>query len=402
MISASLIPAERAASVSPFHVMRILERAKALEAKGRDVIHMEVGEPDFATPEPMMAAAREALNTEPMGYTPAAGLPKLRRAIAEYYGQRYNLDLNYERVIVTPGGSGALQLALAALLDVGDRVLTADPGYPCNRHLISLAGGQCISVPVVVEDGYQYRIPRLESYWGSGVRALMLATPANPTGAVTSPELLDELAAYARSRQAALIVDEIYQGLTYAVEDCTALSYGDDNIFVVNSFSKYFGMTGWRLGWLVVPPRFAEAVQRLAQNLYLAPPTLAQYAALAAFEPETLALLDRRRDIFQARRDLLLAELCEIGFTIPLKPEGAYYLYVIVPEGLGDAADLADQLLEQVSVAVTPGLDFGSVQLSKHMLRFAYATDADRLRTATKRIRTITGAATRTFKVRGS
>ena len=391
MIQKLLQPADRAAGVPPFHVMRILARAKELEAAGRDLIHMEVGEPDFATPEPIMAAASEALSVKSMGYTPAAGLPQLRRAIARYYKSRYSVDLDPARVIVTPGSSGALQLALAAVVDVGDRVMTTDPGYPCNRHIVSLTGGNNVSVPVVAERGYRLRVPLVERHWSAGVRAVMLATPANPTGAVASREDVGLLSALTRERNAALIVDEIYQGLTYDVEDHTALSCGDNNTFVVNSFSKYFGMTGWRLGWLVAPSRFVPVVERLAQNLYLAAPTLAQYAALAAFEPATLGLLDRRRDTFRARRDLLLAALREIGFEIPSTPDGAFYIYASIPSGLGDAAQFAEQLLEHADVAVTPGFDFGS-RGSDRMVRFAYTADAPKLLEAAGRIRRFVNA----------
>jgi len=391
MSLSSLQPTKRAAGVPPFHVMRILARAKALEAAGGDLIHMEVGEPDFPTPEPVLAAARKALSVQPMGYTPAAGLPQLRHAIAHYYGRRYGVDLDPARVIVTPGGSGALQLALAALVDVGDRVLTTDPGYPCNRQMVFLVGGRCVSVPVVADDGYQLQMGQVEEHWGGGIRALMLASPANPTGAVASREALSALCAYTHERHAALIVDEIYQGLTYNVEDHSALSCSEDNVFVVNSFSKYFGMTGWRLGWLVAPRQFVPILERLAQNLYLAAPTLAQHAALAAFSPKTLALLDQRRDTLHERRDLLLAALRRIGFEIPSTPDGAFYIYAAIPADLGRAAQLAEQLLEHAQVAVTPGLDFGSGRADR-MLRFAYTADAERLSEAARRIRRFVGA----------
>ena len=386
-----LQPSERAARVAPFHVMRILERARALEAAGRDVIHMEVGEPDFATPEPVMAAARAALTAHSMGYTPAAGLPQLRQAIAGYYRRRYDIDLDPERVIVTPGGSGALQLALAAVVDLGDSVLTTDPGYPCNRHMVALIGGCPVSVPVTADQAYQLKPALAEARWCDSVRALMLASPANPTGSVVSRDTMADLHRFARERGAALIVDEVYQGLTYDVEDHTALACGEDDVFVVNSFSKYFGMTGWRLGWLVAPSRFAATLQRLAQNLYLAAPTPAQYAALAAFEPETLALLDNRRDLFRERRDVLVDALGALGFQIPSAPAGAFYVYAEVPSVCSDAAALAERLLEQAGVAVTPGLDFGTNR-AERMMRFAYAADVGRLNEAAARIRRVVEA----------
>jgi aspartate/methionine/tyrosine aminotransferase len=380
-----LTPSPRAAAVEPFHVMRILERARALQAAGRDIIHMEVGEPDFPTPEPMREAARTALESAPLGYTPAAGLPELRRAIAGYYGRRYGVELDPLRVIVTPGGSGALQLALAAVVGVGDGVLTSDPGYPCNDLIASLLGGIPRRAALSADDGFAIRAAHMAAHWQPHTRALMVATPSNPTGAVIARDELAALHALTRERDAALIVDEIYQGLTYGEEDCTAVALGDDNVFVVNSFSKYFGMTGWRLGWLVAPTAFADVLSRLAQNLYLAAPTLSQHAALAAFAPRTLTLLDERRDLLRERRDVLLAALRAIGFEVPVHPGGAFYIYARIPRSQDDAASLAQCLLEEAGVAVTPGIDFGRHD-AERMLRFAYTTDKARLLQAVERI----------------
>ncbi|KAA6185488.1 aminotransferase class I/II-fold pyridoxal phosphate-dependent enzyme [Thiohalocapsa marina] len=388
MAGPAVVPSRRAAAVAPFHVMRILERARALEADGRDLIHLEVGEPDFPTPEPVIAEARAALASAPLGYTPAAGLPRLRQAIADHYRRRYGVAVDPARIIVTPGGSGALQLALAAVVDVGDSVLLTEPGYPCNRHIVSLIGGRPRVVPVGPETGYRLSAADARAVWQADVRALLLASPSNPTGAVMSAAAIAELQALAGERGAALIVDEIYQGLTYGVEDHTALSAGGDNVFVVNSFSKYFGMTGWRLGWLVVPPAFAETVSRLAQNLYLAAPTVSQHAALAALRPQTLSLLDQRRDAFRLRRDVLLDLLSDLGFGIPATPEGAFYIYARIPAHCADAATLAETLLETANVAVTPGLDFGGDD-SGRMLRFAYTVGPARLREAAARIATV-------------
>ena len=390
MIRGPFEPATRASEVAPFHVMRILERAKALEAAGHDVIHMEVGEPDFPTPEPILEAAQEALRSRAMGYTSAAGLPQLRRAIAGYYGRRYGIDLDPERVVVTPGGSGALLLTLAAVLDVGQVVLTTDPGYPCNRHMVSLLGGVPRSVPVLPEQNYRLTVGSVDAHWSPNVRAVMVASPSNPTGTVLLRDDIAELHAYAQKREAALIVDEIYQGLTYGVEDHSAVAHGDDNVFVVNSFSKYFCMTGWRLGWLVAPSRFIGTLTRLAQNLFLAAPTLAQYAALAALLPETLKLLDRRRDQLRERRDTLVEALGQLGFGIPSRPDGAFYVYARIPERQQDSSALAERLLEDAHVAVTPGLDFG-VQQADRMLRFAYTTESVRLLDAARRIKRLIG-----------
>jgi aspartate/methionine/tyrosine aminotransferase len=385
-------PAARASAVAPFHVMRILERAKAREAAGHDVIHMEVGEPDFPTPDPILEAAQEALGSHAMGYTPAAGLPQLRAAIADYYRQRYGTDLDPERVIVTPGGSGALLLALAAVVDVSQVVLTTDPGYPCNRHMVSLLGGVPRSVPVLAEQHYRLTLGAISAHWEPNVRAVMVASPANPTGTVLSREDIAELRAFAQARDAALIVDEIYQGLTYGVADHSAVASGDENVFVVNSFSKYFCMTGWRLGWLVAPARFIGTLTRLAQNLFLAAPTLAQYAALVAFLPDTLKILNRRRDQLRERRDTLVEALGPLGFAIPSHPEGAFYVYARIPERERNSSALAERLLEDADVAVTPGLDFG-IQQADRMLRFAYTTESARLMEAARRIESVIGRA---------
>jgi len=385
MIGRSIQPAARAAAVAPFHVMRILERAKALECSGRDIIHMEVGEPDFPTPAPVMAAARRALDEQPMGYTPAAGLPQLRRAIAGWYARRFDVDIDPARVIVTPGGSGGLQLVLSALLDPGDGVLVTDPGYPCNRHLVSLAGGTPVLLPLSSQTGYRPSCSAVGDLWSGSVRGLMVSTPANPTGAVISSSELAALYDLAVERAGALVVDEIYQGLVYDAEDHTALRCGTDAVFVVNSFSKYFGMTGWRLGWVVVPPGFVGVLERLAQNLFLAPSTLAQYAALAALEPETEPLLDARRAVFRERRDALVAALSGLGLNLSAVPQGAFYLYAGIPDRLPDAERLVEGLLEATGVAVTPGLDFGT-NSTRRMLRLAYALDLERLREAIRRL----------------
>lgn len=370
--------------------MRVLEEARLLEARGQDVIHLEVGEPDFPTPAAILDAAAAALREQPLGYTPAAGLPALRAAIADYYGWRYGLIIDPARVIVTPGGSGALQLALLAILDAGDRVLVSDPGYPCNRHLISLAGGISDPIAVSAADDYQPTVDAVAQAWTPHTRALMLATPANPTGTTLGPERLRALHGLVAERAAALIVDEIYQGLTYAAEDHTALALDSKNLFVVNSFSKYFGMTGWRLGWLIAPSACTEVLVRLAQNLYLAPPTLAQYAAMAALAPALRPELDQRRDRLRARRDLLISALTRLGFELPACPQGAFYLYLRAPAGEPAATVLAARLLRQGGVAVTPGCDFGTNDTGA-MLRIAYTQSQDRLQRAVAQIAGLLG-----------
>lgn len=395
-IRAATTPSERLAprarSVEPFHVMRLLERARALESAGRSVVHLEVGEPDFATPGPILAAGQAALAAGRTHYTPAAGLPELRQAIADHYRHRYGVEIPSERVLVTPGASGGLQLVLSALLEPGDQVLIGDPSYPCYRQILRLMGVEPVPVRLDAEGGYALTASAAESAWTAGTRALMVASPANPTGAVLSAEQIADLQALCRARGAVLVLDEIYQGLVYEADDHTALAGEAGGLYVINSFSKYFGMTGWRIGWLVGPQEAVAVMDRLAQNLFIAANTPAQYAALAAFEAETLEILEQRRQTFQARRDRLLPALRELGFRIPARPGGAFYLYAGLPESLGlGAMDLASRLLEEAGVATTPGQDFGDHAADRH-LRFAYTRDLASLDEATDRIQGFLGA----------
>lgn len=378
--------ARRAGAVEPFHVMRLLARAREMEAAGRRVIHMEIGEPDFPTPRPIVEAGRAALAAGLTRYTPARGLPELRAAIAGHYRQRYGVHVDSERILVTPGASGALQLALAALLDPGDGVLMPDPGYPCNRQMVRLFGGVDRALPVGPDSGYQLTAAHLASVPDPGIRLVMAASPGNPTGTLIGPADLARLYAAARGRGAALLVDEIYQGLVYGARDHTALAAGEDGLYVVNSFSKYFGMTGWRLGWLVAPAAAVETLERLAQNLYLAPATPSQHAALAAFDPATLAELEARRGELARRRDFLLPALGGLGFRFPARPEGAFYLYADCSGLTPDSDAFASELLEREAVAVTPGRDFGDNAPGRH-LRFAYTTGLDALADGVERIR---------------
>ena len=381
-------PAARMADITPFYVMELLGRAKELEAQGREIIHMEVGEPDFPTPEPVVAAGMRALAEGHTKYTHALGIPALREAIAGFYRARYGVHVPARRIAVTPGASGALQLALAALVDPGDDVLVADPGYPCNRNMIRLLGGNPIDIPVGPETAYQPAPEPVSRHLTPSTRAIVLASPSNPTGTLISPRDMADIRDRTSGRNIGVIVDEIYLGLVYgqdAEEVNTALALSDD-IFVIGSFSKYFGMTGWRIGWLVGPEPFARDIEKLAQNLYLSAPTVAQYAALAAFEPETRAILEARRRIFQARRDFLLPALRELGFEIPVVPQGAFYLYANCSRFTRDSLPFAMELLEHAGVAITPGLDFGRNGARDHV-RFAYTTDMENLRAGVERLR---------------
>lgn len=376
--------ASRLADIAPFHVMELLTRAKALEASGKDVIHMEVGEPDFPTPQPIVDAAQHAIAGGRMFYTPALGLPELREAISQFYAERYGIAVPASRIAVTAGASGALALALACLVEPRSEWLLTDPGYPCNRHFVRSFEGFPVGIPVSAETNFQPTTEHLERFWTARTRGALFASPANPTGTMLSGEEIAALADTMRKRGGQLIVDEIYHGLTYDGDAPTALALGDD-IFVVQSFSKYFQMTGWRLGWLVVPEAYVRDIEKLAQNLFISPSTPAQYAALAAFAPETLNILEARRAEFRRRRNFLAPALEQIGFRLRARPQGAFYLYADCSELTDDSEDLARRMLEEAHVAATPGLDFGSNAPERH-LRFAYTTGIDRLGEAVGRI----------------
>ncbi len=379
-----MVIADRMEKIRPFHVMKLLERAKQLESQGRSIIHMEVGEPDFTTPGPIIDAGRQALADGRTHYTPAMGLPGLRNAISEHYRQRYGLDISPNRIAITPGASGALQLLLSVLINPGDGVLMADPGYPCNRNFVHLVGGTPQTLNVSAATDYQLTATLVADNWQANTRAVMVATPSNPTGTMLSRKELAEIHGVVQENGGYLIVDEIYQGLIYGADEHSALEISD-TIFVINSFSKYFGMTGWRLGWLVAPEDMVEPLDRLAQNIFLSAPTPAQYAALSAFDDKTLEILEQRKDIFQQRRDYLLPALEELGFRFPTKPQGAFYLYGDSSQLTDDSASFAHELLEQKGVAVTPGMDFGTNAPEKH-LRFAYTTDLELLLVGVGRI----------------
>jgi len=370
--------------IEPFHVMALLARAQALEAQGRSIIHMEIGEPDFPTPQPICEAGIRALQKGDVFYTPALGLPALRKAVADYYQSRYGVDVSAQRIAITAGSSAALLLALSAIVDPGAQVLVSDPGYPANRHFVRLLNGEAVNVPVGPDSNYQMTAALVEHYWSERTVAALIATPSNPTGAVVVRDDLARIASFVRSRGGALLVDEIYHGLVYEGETRTALELSDD-IFVINSFSKYFNMTGWRLGWIVVPEAYLSPIEKLAQNVYLSSPTTAQHAALAAFAPDTLAILDRRREELRARRDFLVPALRTLGFDIPQVPQGAFYVYAGCSRFTADSFAFARDLLEQAGVAVTPGIDFGSHGASGHV-RFAYTNPIERLQEAVSRI----------------
>jgi aspartate/methionine/tyrosine aminotransferase len=381
--------AARMGGIAPFHVVEILTRAKALEASGRSIIHMEIGEPDFDTPGPVLEAAGRALSDHPMHYTQPLGIPELREAIAGFYANRYGLVIDPQRVVVTIGSSAALLLAMTALVDPGKRVLMADPGYPANRHFVRVVSGEPIGIAVGPQSAYQLSPEHIAAHWDARTVAAMVASPSNPTGTLISQERLQAIHAEVLQRGGTLLVDEIYHGLTYGTAPPSALAIADD-ILVINSFSKYFTMTGWRIGWMVAPASMVCEIERLAQNMFISPPTLAQYAALAAFAPQTIAILEARRAAFRERRDYLVPELVRLGFEIAVLPEGAFYVYARCTNHTCDSFDFCKRLLEEAGIAITPGIDFGAHRADEHV-RFAYTTSIDKLREAVGRIRKFIG-----------
>ena len=365
--------------------MDILARCKEMEAQGRDVIHMEIGQPDFDTPAPITQAGIDALQGNQTHYTSAQGLALLRQRICQYYKERFNVAVDSDQIIVTPGASGALQLILSYVLQENQTLIISDPAYPCNRNLTHLLGGKVLAIPVDVSTQFQLNVDLLEKNWCDDVAAVLVASPSNPTGTVCSKPVLFEMANYLASKNRYLIVDEIYQGLSYDIESETVAN-AYENVFVLNSFSKYFGMTGWRIGWAVAPHHAIEQLDAIAQNTYLASSTIAQHAALAAFLPETIEILERRRLVFKQRRDILCHSLEALGIRVPVIPQGAFYVYADISRYSEDSFSFCRSLLEDQALAITPGCDFGEYQANKYV-RFAYTTSEARIRQGMKRLK---------------
>ena len=381
---ARLATAARLAEIEPFHVMEVQNRAHEHEAQGRRIVHMEIGQPDFAAPPQVVEAAVRAMRERALGYTAALGIPELREAISGHYLQRYGVAVPAERIVVTAGASGAFLLALGALVDPGDEVLMPDPCYPCNRNFVRLFEGRARAIAVDERQSYQPVIADVRGAWSPEVRGIMLASPSNPTGTTIPAGELREIIEFAGSRGGFALVDEIYHGLTYGEPVPTALSLGEE-IFVVNSFSKYFNMTGWRLGWLVVPPGLVREIEKLAQNAFICASAPAQYAALAAFLPGTLEVLEARRAEFQRRRDFLVPALRSLGFSVPVVPQGAFYIYAGCERFAEDSWEFAMRLLDEAGVAITPGLDFGTNHPERHV-RIAYTRSMEELGEGVERI----------------
>ena len=375
---------QRAANIESFKVMDLLKRARELELQGCDVVHLEVGEPDFATAEPVAEAAIAAIRAGHTQYTPAAGIPELRDAIAGYYQTRYGLNVDPAQILVTPGASGALLLAFALLADAGQTFMMSDPGYPCNRQFLRFLQAAAQLVPTGPAERFQLTEALISEHWQPQTAGVLLASPSNPTGTLVSPEQMQAIAQRVSQLGGQLIVDELYHGLTYGVEAMTALQT-DPDVFVINSFSKYFGMTGWRLGWLVAPPEAVKMMEKMAQNLFISPATVSQYAALAAFQPDSLAIFESRRQAFEVRRDYLIQGLESLGFSVPAVPEGAFYVYADASHLTEDSFQFCWSLLEENHIAVTPGADFGQFEASRYV-RFSYTTGLEQIEKALQRM----------------
>lgn len=379
---------QRAQSIAPFLAMEFGKHAAELEAAGHRVIKLNLGEPDFGAPPAVLTALQRVAQQAALPYTSALGLPALREAIAGFYQSMHGVTIAPERIVVTAGASAALLLVTAALVDPGDEVLVGDPSYPCNRQFLSGFGANVRLVPTTAASRFQLDLGAVQRHWSTRTQGLMLATPSNPTGTSVPAAELAALCNWARRHGAWRIIDEIYLNLSDADaqgQPAQTVLAVDPDAIVINSFSKYFGMTGWRLGWVVAPQAYVRQIEKLAQHFFISPSTPAQHAALAAFTPATLEILEERRHAFAARRNTLLPALRELGFRFATEPQGAFYLYADISDLADNSEILARRLIEDAGVATTPGIDFGDNAPDRH-LRIAYTTGEARLVEAAERI----------------
>jgi aspartate/methionine/tyrosine aminotransferase len=381
--------ARRLDHIDPFYVMECAkaaaELARSAECASSPMIFLNIGEPDFTAPPLVQEAAERALRQGRTQYTDATGLPALRERISAWYASRFGLDIDPRRIIVTAGASAALQLACLALVDRDDEVLLPDPSYPCNRHFVAAAEGRPVLLPAGAAQRFQLSADGVRAAWTPRTRGVLLASPSNPTGTSIDSAEMARIVATVRAHDGFTIVDEIYLGLSFDDRfSHSALGHGDD-VVSINSFSKYFSMTGWRLGWMVVPQALLAPIEKLAQNLYICPSTVAQHAALACFEPESIAEYERRRAEFQARRDFIVPALNRLGLPVPVMPDGAFYAWADCSAHSASSWDFSFDMMRRAHVAITPGRDFGR-DATERFVRLSYASSMAHLHEAVERL----------------
>ncbi len=395
--------ARRAQRIEPFYVMEVAKAAATMAQQvahtAQPMIFLNIGEPDFTAPSLVQQAAARAIQDGNTQYTQATGLQPLRERISDWYATRFQADVAPGRIIITAGASAALQLACLALIEAGDEILMPDPSYPCNRHFVSAADGNAVLLPTTAEERFQLSSAKVQAAWSDKTRGVLLASPSNPTGTSIAPEELRRIHEFVHSRGGITLIDEIYLGLSYEArfgQTALAMAGGlGESIISINSFSKYFNMTGWRLGWLVVPEALAPVIERIAQNLFICPSTVAQHAALACFEPDSLAEYERRRAEFKARRDYFIPELNRLGLTVPVMPDGAFYAYADCTDaaarlGVSGSWDFSFELMKRAHLAVTPGRDFGTMAPEQYV-RFSTANSMVQLKEAVARLEAVLG-----------
>ena len=381
--------AARTADTVTFHAVELFKQASALQRSGIDIISLGVGEPDFTAAPEVVAAMQQAAGAGKSGYSPPAGLTELREAIAGFYTEQLGSAVDPNRVIVTSGASGALLLAAMALVNPGDEVLMPDPCYPPNRNFIGAAGGTTKLIPTTIANRFQLSDTDIEQHWGASTRGVLIASPSNPTGTSIPREALARLIQQVHARGGFVMMDEIYLSLSYGDTRQSALAL-DDNVIILNSFSKYFNMTGWRLGWMIVPQHMVEPIEKMAASLAICAPTLAQHGAIACFTPESLALFEQRREAFRQRRDYLVPALKSLNISVPVIPDGAFYVYADISAHSSDSNAFSAALLQGARVAAVAGLDFGPAHAA-HTMRFAYTTGLERLQEAVHRMKVFLG-----------
>ena len=388
---------ERAQAIEPFYVMEVAKAAaelgKTVAHTERPMVYLNIGEPDFTAAPLVQEAADRAIRDGATQYTPALGLMPLRERISDWYASRFQARVPANRIVVTAGASAALHLACLALIDAGDEILMPDPSYPCNRHFVSAAQGKAVLVPSTAEERFQLSAAKVESAWTAATRGVLLASPSNPTGTSIHPDELRRIHQVVQARGGITLVDEIYLPLSYEAQFGQTALQLDDALISINSFSKYFNMTGWRLGWMVVPEKLVPVIERLAQNLFICPSTVAQHAAMACFEPASLAIFEERRSEFKARRDYFIPALNALGLTVPVMPDGAFYAWADCSEackklGVEGSWDFAYEVMRRAHVAVTPGRDFGNFE-TRNFIRFSTASSMAQLQTAVERLRAV-------------